>query len=191
MDEYFIVKKTVEIILSNLNENFIKCLINISIQEKYTHNIKLIIGIIELIKSYMNTRKNDLLSSYIKYTNKSYYISLNDNLFVLINNYLLNTNEKQEHKYIFITDLINKYNNPIIPNYSKKDEETDLRQRLNTLVNNSKNSYVTTKEEAKDTGTLFREAYYNMKNKKSKSGDINMVDIVLKGLDLSNNCDLN
>jgi hypothetical protein len=190
MDEYFIVKKTVEIILSNLNENFIKCLINISIQEKYTHNIKLIIGIIELIKSYMNTRKNDLLSSYIKYTNKSYYISLNDNLFVLINNYLLNTNEKQEHKYIFITDLINKYNNPIIPNYSKKDEETDLRQRLNTLVNNSKNSYVTTKEEAKDTGTLFREAYYNMKNKKSKSGDINMVDIELKGLDLSNNCDL-
>jgi len=190
MDEYFIVKKTVEIILSNLNENFIKCLINISIQEKYTHNIKLIIGIIELIKSYMNTRKNDLLSSYIKYTNKSYYISLNDNLFILINNYLLNTNEKQEHKYIFITDLINKYNNPIIPNYSKKDEETDLRQRLNTLVNNSKNSYVTTKEEAKDTGTLFREAYYNMKNKKSKSGDINMVDIELKGLDLSNNCDL-
>jgi hypothetical protein len=190
MDEYFIVKKTVEIILSNLNENFIKCLINISIQEKYTHNIKLIIGIIELIKSYMNTRKNDLLSSYIKYTNKSYYISLNDNLFVLINNYLLNTNEKQEHKYIFITDLINKYNNPIIPNYSKKDEETDLRQRLNTLVNNSKNSYVTIKEEAKDTGTLFREAYYNMKNKKSKSGDINMVDIELKGLDLSNNCDL-
>jgi hypothetical protein len=190
MDEYFIVKKTVEIILSNLNENFIKCLINISIQEKYTHNIKLIIGIIELIKSYMNTRKNDLLSSYIKYTNKSYYISLNDNLFVLINNYLLNTNEKQEHKYIFITDLINKYNNPIIPNYSKKDEETDLRQRLNTLVNNSKNSYVTTKEEAKDTGTLFREAYYNMKNKKSKNGDINMVDIELKGLDLSNNCDL-
>jgi hypothetical protein len=190
MDEYFIVKKTVEIILSNLNENFIKCLINISIQEKYTHNIKLIIGIIELIKSYMNTRKNDLLSSYIKYTNKSYYISLNDNLFILINNYLFNTNEKQEHKYIFITDLINKYNNPIIPNYSKKDEETDLRQRLNTLVNNSKNSYVTTKEEVKDTGTLFREAYYNMKNKKSKSGDINMVDIELKGLDLSNNCDL-
>jgi hypothetical protein len=29
-----------------------------------------------------------------------------------------------------------------------------------------------------------------MKNKKSKSGDINMVDIELKGLDLSNNCDL-
>jgi len=190
MDEYFIVKKTVEIILSNLNENFIKCLINISIQEKYTHNIKLIIGIIELIKSYMNTRKNDLLSSYIKYTNKSYYISLNDNLFVLINNYLLNTNEKQEHKYIFITDLINKYNNPIIPNYSKKDEETDLRQRLNTLVYNTRSSHATTKEEVKDTGTLFREAYYNMKKNKSKVWDINMVDIELKELDLNNNCDL-
>ena len=111
MDEYFIVKKAVDIILSNLNENFIKCLINISIHDKYTYNIKLILGIIELVKIYMNTRRNDILSSCIKYTNKSYYLSLADNLFILINNHLINTNEKQEHKYIFITDLINKYNN--------------------------------------------------------------------------------
>ena len=61
MDEYFIVKKTVEIILSNLNDNFIKCLIHISIHDKYTYNIKLILGIIELVKIYMNTRKNDIL----------------------------------------------------------------------------------------------------------------------------------
>lgn len=190
MDEYFIVKKAVDIILSNLNENFIKCLINISIHDKYTYNIKLILGIIELVKIYMNTRRNDILSSCIKYTNKSYYISLADNLFILINNHLLNTNEKQEHKYIFITDLINKYNNPIIPNYPKGDEENDLRQRLNTLVNNSRSPYVTTKEDTKDTGTLFREAYYNMKNKKSKGEDINMVDIELNKLDLHNNSDL-
>ena len=117
MDEYFIVKKAVEIIVSNLNDNFIKCLIIISIDNKYTHNIKLILGITELVKQYMNTRKNDLLSSYIKYTNKSYYLSLNDSLFTLINNHILNKNEPQEHKYIFINDLINKYNNPIIPNY--------------------------------------------------------------------------
>ena len=168
MDEYFIVKKTVEIILSNLNDNFIKCLIHISIHDKYTYNIKLILGIIELVKIYMNTRKNDILSSCIKYTNKSYYISLADNLFI----------------------LINKYNNPIIPNYPKGDEENDLRQRLNTLVNNSRSPYVTTKEDTKDTGTLFREAYYNMKNKKSKGGDINMVDIELNKLDLHNNSDL-
>ena len=190
MDEYFIVKKTVEIILSNLNDNFVKCLINISIYDKYTYNIKLILGIIELVKIYMNTRKNDILSSCIKYTNKSYYISLADNLFILINNHLINTNEKQEHKYIFITDLINKYNNPIIPDYPKRDEENDLRQRLNTIVNNCRSPHETTKEDAKDTGTLFREAYYNMKNKKSRVGDINMVDIQLKELELNNNCDL-
>lgn len=190
MDEYFIVKKTVEIILSNLNDNFVKCLINISIYDKYTYNIKLILGIIELIKIYMNTRKNDILSSCIKYTNKSYYISLADNLFILINNYLINPNEKQEHKYIFITDLINKYNNPIIPNYPKGDEENDLRQRLNTIVNNCRSPHETIKEDAKDTGTLFREAYYNMKNKKSRVGDINMVDIQLKELELNNKCDL-
>jgi|688.fasta_scaffold00116_54 hypothetical protein len=190
MDEYFIVKKAVDIILSNLNENFIKCLINISIHDKYTYDIKLILGIIELIKIYMNTRRNDILSSCIKYTNKSYYISFVDNLFILINKHLTNTNEKQEHKYIFITDLINKYNNPIIPNYPKGDEENDLRQRLNTLVSNSRSPYVTTKEDAKDTGALFREAYYSMKNKKSRVGDINMVDIELNKLDLHNNSDL-
>ena len=102
MDEYFLVKKAVEIILSNLNDNFIKCLITISIDDKYTYNIKLILGIIELVKQYMHTRKNDLLSSYIKYTNKAYYISLSDSLFTLINNHLLNRNEPREHKYIFI-----------------------------------------------------------------------------------------
>jgi hypothetical protein len=138
----------------------------------------------------MNTRRNDILSSCIKYTNKSYYISFVDNLFILINKHLTNTNEKQEHKYIFITDLINKYNNPIIPNYPKGDEENDLRQRLNTLVSNSRSPYVTTKEDAKDTGALFREAYYSMKNKKSRVGDINMVDIELNKLDLHNNSDL-
>ena len=57
-------------------------------------------------------------------------------------------------------------------------------------MSNSRSPYVTTKEDAKDTGTLFREAYYNMKNKKSKVGDINMVDIELNKLDLHNNSDL-
>jgi hypothetical protein len=50
MDEYFLAKKAVEIILENLNDHFVKCLINLSIQERYTSNIKLIIGIIEFNK---------------------------------------------------------------------------------------------------------------------------------------------
>jgi hypothetical protein len=180
MDEYFIVKKAVEIIVSNLNDNFIKCLIIISIDNKYTHNIKLILGIIELVKQYMNTRKNDLLSSYIKYTNKSYYLSLNDSLFTLINNHILNKNEPQEHKYIFINDLINKYNNPIIPNYPLlESDKNNLRQRLDSVVK------CTSYEPSKDTGALFRDAYYNMKNKKSDNKDN-----VMKDIDLQNNDDL-
>ena len=179
MDEYFLVKKAVEIILSNLNDNFIKCLITISIDDKYTNNIKLILGIIELVKQYMHTRNNDLLSC-IKYTNKSYYLSLNNSLYTLINNYLLNRNEPQEHKYIFINDLISKHNNPIIPNFLPSESETnDLRQRLDSIVK------CTSYEPSKDTGTLFRDAYYNMKNKKLVNKYNEMKDI-----DLHNNNDL-
>lgn len=178
MDEYFLVKKAVEIILSNLNDNFIKCLITISIDDKYTNNIKLILGIIELVKHYMHTRKNDLLSSYIKYTNKNYYISLNDSLFTLINNYLLNRNEPQEHKYIFINDLISKYNNPIIPFFPPSECDTNnLRKRLDSIV--KRGPY----EPSKDTGTLFRDAYYNMKNKKLDNKDNEMKDIELQNND--------
>lgn len=180
MDEYFLVKKTVEIILSNLNDNFIKCLISISIDDKYTYNIKLILGIIELVKQYMHTRKNDLLSSYIKYTNKAYYISLSDSLFTLINNHLLNRNEPQEHKYIFINDLLSKHKNPIIPNYQPSEcDNNDLRQRLDSIV--KRGAY----EPSKDTGTLFRDAYYNMKNKKLDNKNNDMKDV-----DLQNNDDL-
>ena len=181
MDEYFIVKKAVEIILSNLNDNFVKCLISISIDDKYTHNIKLILGIIELVKQYMNTRKNDLLSSCIKYTNKNYYISLNDSLFTLINNHLLNRNEPQENKYIFINDLISKHNNPIIPFFPPSASDTNnLRQRLDSIVKRG-----TYEPPSKDTGTLFRDAYYNMKNKKLDNKDNDMKDV-----ELQNNEDL-
>ena len=180
MDEYFLVKKTVEIILSNLNDNFIKCLISISIDDKYTYNIKLILGIIELVKQYMHTRKNDILSSYIKYTNKAYYISLSDSLFTLINNHLLNRNEPREHKYIFINDLLSKHKNPIIPNYQPSEyDNNDLRQRLDSIV--KRGAY----EPSKDTGTLFRDAYYNMKNKKLDNKNNDMKDV-----DLQNNDDL-
>jgi hypothetical protein len=123
----------------------------------------------------MNTRKNDLLSSYTKYTNKTYYLSLNDSLFTLINNHLLNRNEPQEHKYIFINDLISKHNNPIIPYYSSLDvDKNNMRQRLDSIVKSS------LYEPSKDTGTLFRDAYYNMKNKKLDNKDIVMNDINLQ-----------
>ena len=110
MDDYFITKKAVEIILENINDHFIKCLVNLSINDRYTNDIKLILGVIELLKIYMETRRNDILSSCIKYTNKSYYFHLTDSLFRIIQGHLTTTkhNNHLNIKYAFITDLIDK-----------------------------------------------------------------------------------
>ena len=62
MDEYFLTKKATEIILNNLNDHFIKCLISLSVQERYTENMRLIIEIVELIRTYLATSRNYLLS---------------------------------------------------------------------------------------------------------------------------------
>jgi hypothetical protein len=112
MDEYFITKKAVEIILENINEHFIKCLVHLSINDRYTSDIKLILCIVEYLKAYMETRRNDILSSCIKYTNKSYYLQLTDNLFRLIHAHL--TIMIRTSKNLFIDDLINKYSTPSV-----------------------------------------------------------------------------
>jgi hypothetical protein len=46
MDEYFTTKKAVEIILENINDHFVKCLISLSIRERYADDSKAILGII-------------------------------------------------------------------------------------------------------------------------------------------------
>jgi len=182
MDEYFLAKKAVEIILENLNDHFVKCLINQSIQDKYTSNIKLIIGIVELIKGYLNMRRNDILSSCIKYSNKSYYIHLCDSLFRLLHNHLVSNEntEMNENKYVFIKDLIDKYNNPIVPAIPisistsasckiTRNFKDGSRNRFNSSIYSDEadeadleyNEYVadTTANITKDAGTLFKEAY--------------------------------
>lgn len=160
MDEYFITKKAVEIILENINDHFIKCLVSLSIQERYANDTKVIIGIIELLKSYMETRRNDILSSCIKYTNKSYYLHLTDNLFRLLQGHLAIA------RYVFITDLIDKYNHPV-------------RHRCKTGVPDSADAYTVDTDEntnrvliAKDAGTLFKDAYYKLK--KTKMADVEL-----------------
>jgi hypothetical protein len=115
MDEYFTTKKAVEIILENINDHFVKCLVSLSIRERYADDSKVIIGIIELLKTYMETRRNDILSSCIKYTNKGYYLQLTDNLFRLIQSHLTVAKQfNQTTRYVFISDLIDKYNHPVI-----------------------------------------------------------------------------
>jgi hypothetical protein len=189
MDEYFLTKKATEIILDNLNEHFIKCLINLSVKERYVENMRLIIDIVELVKSYLSTRRNDLLSSCIKYTNKGYYIQLSDSLFRLIQNHLTNTIEI--NKYIFINDLITKYNNPFIPSSTTitRNFKDTYRHRFNSTnngydneidydndnsynLNENTNHYIT-----KDAGTLFKEAYNKLKTNKNKDIELSNITI--------------
>jgi hypothetical protein len=209
MDEYFLTKKATEIILDNLNDHFIKCLIRLSVQERYTENMKLIIEIVELIKTYLATRRNDLLSSCIKYTNKSYYTQLCDSLFRLIQNHLTNliqnhlTNTKELTKYIFIYDLITKYNDPFIPNFAAttgitRNFKNTCRHRFNSIddnnddyndINNNDNNddINDNNYETKDAGTLFKEAYNKLKKNKiyhnNKDKDIELSNITINNSD--------
>ena len=194
MDEYFLAKKAVDIIVENLNDHFVKCLINLSIQERYTSNIKLIIGIIELIKGYLNMRKNDILLSCIKYTNKSYYIHLCDSLFRLLHNHLISNEsiEMNENKYVFITDLINKYNNPIVANPTSTSTSTstiirkdNIRNRFNSII--SCNDGDADNEDTKDAGTLFKEAYDLRKKHRASHNNSDMNDIELKEIRIKQN----
>ena len=190
MDEYFTTKKAVEIILENINDHFVKCLISLSIRERYADDSKAILGIIELLKTYMETRRNDILSSCIKYTNKGYYLQLTDNLFRLIQSHLTIAKQfNQITRYVFISDLIDKYNHPVISMTSstsaitREYKEDNTRNRFNSQYigseayevgevgeadasHTSPVSYTSPASPAshtKDAGTLFKEAYNKLK----------------------------
>jgi hypothetical protein len=218
MDEYFITKKAVEIILENINDHFVKCLVNLSINDRYTNDIKLILGIIELLKVYMTTRRNDILSSCIKYTNKSYYSQLTDSLFRIIQSYLVNAPNSRQH--LFIYDLIYKYNNPVISNISKISRhfnDDTSRNRFNTYTDRDYGDYnedgkgdgdgdgdgegyIDAQDPSyaagtginnipqipKDAGTLFKEAYYKLKNSKNKDGNSSLREYELQKIEVKN-----
>jgi hypothetical protein len=187
MDEYFTTKKAVEIILENINDHFVKCLISLSIRERYADDSKAILGIIELLKTYMETRRNDILSSCIKYTNKGYYLQLTDNLFRLIQSHLTIAKQfNQITRYVFISDLIDKYNHPVISMTSstsaitREYKEDNTRNRFNSQYigseayevgevgeadasHTSPVSQASPASHTKDAGTLFKEAYNKLK----------------------------
>lgn len=198
MDDYFITKKAVEIILENINDHFIKCLVNLSINDRYTNDIKLILGVIELLKIYMETRRNDILSSCIKYTNKSYYLQLTDSLFRIIQGHLAITkhNNHLNIKYAFITDLIDKYNNPLIANGITRNFNNNTRTRFNSYVAGDAGDandagdggyagYASDNDEnkdsallpAKDAGTLFRDAYYKLNKTRNKEFELRKIEV--------------
>lgn len=195
MDDYFITKKAVEIILENINDHFIKCLVNLSINDRYTNDIKLILGVIELLKTYMETRRNDILSSCIKYTNKSYYLQLTDSLFRIIQGHLAITknNHHLNIKYAFITDLIDKYNNPVIAKGITRNFNNNTRTRFNSYVAGeagdagyaNDTGYASDNDEnkdsallpAKDAGTLFRDAYYKLNKTRNKEFELQKIEV--------------
>jgi hypothetical protein len=184
MDEYFTTKKAVEIILENINDHFVKCLVSLSIRERYADDSKAILGIIELLKTYMETRRNDILSSCIKYTNKGYYLQLTDNLFRLIQSHLTIAKQfNQTTRYVFISDLIDKYNHPVISMSSststitREYKEDITRNRFNSQYIGSEAyeadashaspaSQSSHASHTKDAGTLFKEAYNKLKHTK-------------------------
>lgn len=196
MDDYFITKKAVEIILENINEYFIKCLVNLSINDRYLNDIKLILGIIELLKTYMTSRRNDILSTCIKYTNKSYYLQLTDSLFRIIQAHLtIAKQNRQTTAYVFIYDLIDKYNNPVISNTSiiTRSFHNNSRTRFDTFIDGDTvdDDYKADDDEnkdntllshvSKDAGTLFRDAYYQRNKTKnyrvSKEVELQKIDV--------------
>ena len=174
MDEYFTAKKAVEIILENINDHFIKCLVSLSIQERYADDSKVIIRIIELLKSYMETRRNDILSSCIKYTNKSYYLQLTDSLFRTIQAHLAIAKQfNHQIRYVFIFDLIDKYTYPAIStryrfNTKSSSDESATSDEYNVDTDENTNRALV----AKDAGTLFKDAYYKLK--KTKMADVEL-----------------
>lgn len=192
MDDYFTTKKAVEIILENINDHFIKCLVNLSINDRYTNDIKLILGVIELLKTYMETRRNDILSSCIKYTNKSYYFHLTDSLFRIIQGHLTITkhNNHLNIKYVFITDLIDKYNNPVIAKGITRNFNNNTRTRFNSYVAGDAGEagdagYASDNDEnkdsallpTKDAGTLFRDAYYKLNRTRNKEFELRKIEV--------------
>jgi len=178
MDEYFITKKAVEIILANINDYFIKCLISLSVQERYADDIKVIIGIIELLKTYMETRRNDILSSCIKYTNKSYYLQLTDSLFRLIQSHLTIA------RYVFISDLISKYEHPAMITRRFKEDAT-----INRFCEDREGGE-TLQVPVKDAGTLFKDAYYKLKHTKEKVKGTSMKGTSMKGTSMKATTDI-
>ncbi len=148
---------------------------------------RLSLGIIELLKTYMETRRNDILSSCIKYTNKGYYLQLSDNLFRLIQSHLTVAKQfNQTTRYVFISDLIDKYNHPVISMTSstsaitREYKEDIARNRFNSQyiggeayeVGEADASHTSPASQAshashtKDAGTLFKEAYNKLKHTK-------------------------
>ena len=213
MDEYFTTKKAVEIILENINDHFVKCLISLSIRERYADDSKAIIGIIELLKTYMDTRRNDILSSCIKYTNKGYYLQLTDNLFRLIQSHLTIAKQfNQTTRYVFISDLIDKYNHPVISMTSststitREYKEDITRNRFNSQyigdvgaeayeayeADASHTSPASQSSHTKDAGTLFKEAYNKLKHikdvKSAKEFELQRMEI--KNSNSGNSADL-
>jgi hypothetical protein len=97
--------------------------------------------------------------------------------------------EMNENKYVFITDLINKYNNPIVANPISISTSTstiirkdNIRNRFNSIICGDADN-----EDTKDAGTLFKEAYDLRKKHRASHNNSDMNDIELKEFKINQN----
>ena len=93
---------------------------------------------------------------------------------------------------MFITDLINKYNNPIVANPISISTSTsaiirkdNIRNRFNSII--SCNDGDADNEDTKDAGTLFKEAYDLRKKHRASHNNSDMNDIELKEFKIKQN----
>jgi len=66
-------------------------------------------------------------------------------------------------QYVFLFDLIDKYNHPVISINSEADTEYNADKSL------------LSQSTTKDAGTLFKEAYYKLKKTKEKDIELQML----------------
>ncbi len=103
MENYFLTKKIVGILLENLNDDFMRCLRQVHMNEKYDENNKqLIHTIINEIQQFLSKHPNDITFGLNgKY--KEDYVMLQRSLTGLMSNYLQN----KDNDKVFITELSN------------------------------------------------------------------------------------
>jgi hypothetical protein len=116
-------------------------------------------------------------------------------------------------QHLFIYDLIYKYNNPVISNISKisrRFNDDTSRNRFNTYTDCDYNgeddcdcdgegyndaqdpSYAAgtglnnIPQTPKDAGTLFKEAYYKLKNSKNKDSNSSLREYELQKIEVKN-----
>jgi len=79
-------------------------------------------------------------------------------------------------RYVFLFDLIDKYNHPVIsitPIFGRCNSEADTEYNADT--DDKTDKALLSQSSTKDAGTLFKDAYYKLKKTKEKHIELQML----------------